>query len=1051
MIFSQLTFSQRVALGFGFIVLLLTISSLSSMWNLNTIHSATGRVNDTAVPIVKESNRVQIQILKLANLSALAFNATTIEETEGFRNRFLENVKEFNSLYDELREITKDDSSTRAAVAAIREDYDAYEKAILEMFDSKIFALTLDKKIKHFAYELVGFLDEVGGVLADIQYYEADDEFKKLMEETAGTATRCDDLLISLVNTIEEIQNSNSLKKVENLQGSIEFSWRDVEHRMGRASESLLRMGAKELVRLYKEKAGLMNQRVSQKPDIITMKVSQIKKMETMRAKLDEGNAAIAKAVTGLDALLQVANSQFNNLQGQVNTSVDFGFQSSIVLFVILLGLVALNFNSMRKAIARKVNDLARLNRIGRNLSQSPNQQHALEEVLQAMHKKIGVDYGSVYLLNENDDFQAMAYFPPKANVPDKNKTLTFAMGEGILGMAAEKKRIVFVANTATDKNFKNNDDAPRSLLCVPLMDKDILIGVINLSGDIKKVHFAESDYSFVASITRSLVTQIKNIRMREEIEEANRNLEKKVEERTAALAQKNRDIATMMSNLHQGLFTITPGGVIHPEYSLFLESIFETSNIANRNFADLLFEHAKISEDIKDQIITSVASIVGEDEMMYEFNSHLLGSTLELSMPDTEAMKLLELDWKPIIGHDIVEKLMVTVRDVTELKALEAQAQAQQEELKIIGEILSIDNRKFEEFIEGAFKYTSMCADIIEKHAFKDLSAIAELFRNIHTVKGNARTYGFLAITEVTHQVEQKYDELRKDESVPWEPVPLREELEQVFDILKVYKGVYNDKLGGGSGKGGANVQLDKDKVNALLQKINAIGSEDVPSSVRRIVSDTFETLIGMQANPVSEVLADIVISVNSLAKELGKSQPAIAISDNNVLIKQEIHSVLNDIFMHIFRNSIDHGIEADEERLANSKEAFGTITVNTVIRDDKADIEISDNGRGLALKKILEKAQENGVFAEGDSPSDLEVGNVIFSSGVSTAQAVTEVSGRGVGLDAAKGFIESQGGGITIVFTDDNEGGDFRSFKTVVTIPNQFFLIPPQFEKIA
>ena len=445
------------------------------------------------------------------------------------------------------------------------------------------------------------------------------------------------------------------------------------------------------------------------------------------------------------------------------------------------------------------------------------------------------------------------------------------------------------------------------------------------------------------------------------------------------------------------------------------------------------------------------MASIVGEDEMMYEFNSHLLASALELKMPDSGATKLLELDWKPILSDDTVEKLMVTVRDVTELKALEAQAQSQQEELKIIGEILSIESRKFEEFIEGAFKYTQMCADIIEKTPNKDFNVIAELFRNIHTVKGNARTYGFLAITEVTHHVEQKYDELRKDETVPWEPVPLREELSQVFEVLETYKGVYQDKLGGGSGKGGANIQLDKVKVNALLEKINAIGSEPVPQSVRGIVSDTFATLISMQANPVSQVLSDIIISVNSLAKELGKSQPAIAISDNNVLIKQEIHSVLNDIFMHIFRNSIDHGIEGDEERLGKNKESFGTITVNTVIRDNKADIEISDNGRGLALKKILAKARENGVFPDDYSPTDLEVGNVIFSSGVSTAQAVTEVSGRGVGLDAAKGFIESQGGGIAIVFTDDNEGGDFRSFKTVVTIPSQFFLIPPQFEKIA
>ena len=77
---------------------------------------------------------------------------------------------------------------------------------------------------------------------------------------------------------------------------------------------------------------------------------------------------------------------------------------------------------------------------------------------------------------------------------------------------------------------------------------------------------------------------------MRETIEEQNRTLEQKVRERTSELKQKNEDVAVMMANLHQGLFTIMSGGVVHHEYSKHLEDILETKNIANRNFMDLLF-----------------------------------------------------------------------------------------------------------------------------------------------------------------------------------------------------------------------------------------------------------------------------------------------------------------------------------------------------------------------------------------------------------------------------------------------------------------------------
>ena len=151
--------------------------------------------------------------------------------------------------------------------------------------------------------------------------------------------------------------------------------------------------------------------------------------------------------------------------------------------------------------------------------------------------------------------------------------------------------------------------------------------------------------------MARLLVITIKNIRMREVIEEQNRTLEQKVEERTEALQEKTNDILNMMQNMHQGLFTIMEGGIIHHEYAAYLEQILETDKIANRNFMDLLFKDTNLGTDRIDQVQTAVEALLGSDEMMFDFNSHLLATEIVISLPD-DRTKILELDWDPIIAR---------------------------------------------------------------------------------------------------------------------------------------------------------------------------------------------------------------------------------------------------------------------------------------------------------------------------------------------------------------------------------------------------------------
>ncbi|MEL0027943.1 MAG: chemotaxis protein CheA, partial [Perlucidibaca sp.] len=120
-------------------------------------------------------------------------------------------------------------------------------------------------------------------------------------------------------------------------------------------------------------------------------------------------------------------------------------------------------------------------------------------------------------------------------------------------------------------------------------------------------------------------------------------------------------------------------------------------------------------------------------------------------------------------------------------------------------------------------------------------------------------------------------------------------------------------------------------------------------------------------------------------------------------------------DPLTHLIRNSVDHGIETEAERLAAGKPAKGLVTLSAYHQGGSVIIDISDDGRGLNRDKLLTKARERGVPI-ADNPADQDVWQLIFAPGFSTAEAVTDVSGRGVGMDVVKRNIEQLGGRVEL-----------------------------------
>ncbi len=181
------------------------------------------------------------------------------------------------------------------------------------------------------------------------------------------------------------------------------------------------------------------------------------------------------------------------------------------------------------------------------------------------------------------------------------------------------------------------------------------------------------------------------------------------------------------------------------------------------------------------------------------------------------------------------------------------------------------------------------------------------------------------------------------------------------------------------------------------------------------RITAEVQRVAMSMRMTPVTQLFGRMTRLVRDLSRRNGK-QAHLELSGEETELDKTIIELLADPLMHMVRNSLDHGLESPEERIAAGKPVTGTLKLAASHQAGNILIEITDDGRGLNTEKILKKARERGLVAEGQNLSDNEVFFLIFEPGFSTADVVTDVSGRGVGMDVVRRQIMTLRGTIDI-----------------------------------
>jgi two-component system, chemotaxis family, sensor kinase CheA len=216
-------------------------------------------------------------------------------------------------------------------------------------------------------------------------------------------------------------------------------------------------------------------------------------------------------------------------------------------------------------------------------------------------------------------------------------------------------------------------------------------------------------------------------------------------------------------------------------------------------------------------------------------------------------------------------------------------------------------------------------------------------------------------------------------------------------------------------SGKGGTS-----NGVTSLAKDLS-----ESSALLARTTNEIQESIMKVRMVPIGQVFDRFPRMVRDLAKARGK-EIRLEISGADTDLDKTIVDEVGEPLMHLVRNCIDHGIESPEVRVANGKSRHGTIKLNAYHEGNQVILEIADDGAGIDLARVRDKAIRNGIIDEADRLSDREIIELIFTPGFSTADTVTDVSGRGVGMDVVKKNILRLKG----IFDVDSVQGEGTTF---------------------
>jgi predicted ATPase/HPt (histidine-containing phosphotransfer) domain-containing protein len=594
-----------------------------------------------------------------------------------------------------------------------------------------------------------------------------------------------------------------------------------------------------------------------------------------------------------------------------------------------------------------------------------------------------------------------------------------------IVRYVARTSDTVVVDNATENATYADYDyirrNEVKSLLCMPILSQGKLVAILYAENNATARAFTAQRLSLLQVIASQAAISLTNAQLYDKLEE-------KVTERTRALREKNREVEAMLNSMQQGIFTVGENLVIQPEYSPYLEQILRSREIAGRDCLDAVFEGSNVGVDALAATRAALVVSFGSETFFAQMNAtHLVQEFYKID--EHGERRYFEVDWNPIADEDdTVQKFLVALRDVSLIRQLKETVAANGRELSMLGQILDAGIEPFQRFCGSARRLlaqvdSALAAPSLEADAFD------VCFRNMHTVKGNARTLGLSELVDAAHLAEEAYAELQRDRTKAPDLALLNAGQVTIRAAIDGYEQVFRLKLGDVTRGAGARAEQTLAEIRALLK--DATTGTPAPAQVLRRLE---RVLARAEAVPLTEVVKTSVRMLPSLAGELGKATPIVECDAEGLLLTPDWAEVMRNVLPHAFRNALDHGIEAQDERSERGKPAQGRIHLRAERLGTRLVIRFGDDGRGLRLAALRERA---GAM----TATDEEVAKMIFVSGLSTVAKLSQTSGRGVGMDAIRAFVCQRGGSVEIAFTGEGSDG-YRPFELFFDLPEDAVL---------
>lgn len=484
-------------------------------------------------------------------------------------------------------------------------------------------------------------------------------------------------------------------------------------------------------------------------------------------------------------------------------------------------------------------------------------------------------------------------------------------------------------------------------------------------------------------------------VRSKEEIESINRDLDRKVVEKTAA-------IRNLFDNAEQGFLSFGKELRVDGEYSLKCREIFGF-DISGQSLPELIGGGDAELKDFAQTLLKSVFD--PEDRARCEVYLSLLPGELNISG------KLVSLDYKMIDRNtDASDPLcMVILTDVTERKSLETSLERERSILKMCVAVVA----NHTDFVNTIAEYNEFCSSRISEILDGPSPAedkYTELFRLVHTFKGTFAYFGMKNSTAKLHGLETEiYDLGQKGMGLSrlkglFAGSHPGQWLEGDFEILRNLLGeryLKLDKL----------VVAEESRLKEIEDRIlSAFAGDKGNKLVKEIRRLRYRTL--------KDMLGHYPAYCMRLAERLEKQLAEFYIQGSDIEVDPDVYSGLCKSMVHIFRNLTDHGLEVPEERVHKGKSETGSITCSIAVVGDHIEITAADDGAGIDIEETRKIAMAKGLVEEeaAAAASEAEILQMLFTDGFSTVREVTELSGRGVGLSAVKAEVMKLKGSIEV-----------------------------------